>query len=280
MASYYNQFNRTAMFFRWSFLVFRFFILWLLVFWLFILCCLFSPSSRRCRCFPSRCCRGCRVRCCRRIGCRCIRRGGCIVIFCRIRRPVVFVRHIRFVGFFRRVPVRNPRVVRVPGDVLVVVGQLLHRGHRRKCGRGVRLVRHHGGLRPFRCFQLQVEIFDVGRQRGRLHVLVDVRVAVALRRVPRLGRVVLFVRCRRLVGRLVGGCHVGCGVRRLVGGRGGLVFIPTGATAATASTALGWCRSGVNHRSGVVVARSTAAATSHITTITTHVWCWGSWIDD
>merc|ERR1712002_1205155 len=123
MASYYNQFNRTAMFFRWSFLVFRFFILWLLVFWLFILCCLFSPSSRRCRCFPSRCCRGCRVRCCRRIGCRCIRRGGC---------TVMFVRHIGFVGFFRRVPVRNSRVVRVPGDVLVVVGHLLHCRHRRK----------------------------------------------------------------------------------------------------------------------------------------------------
>merc|ERR1719495_1742088 len=166
----------------------------------------------------------------------------------------MFVRHIGFVGFLCRVPVRNSWVVRVPGDVLVVVGHLLHRRHRCKGRRGVRLVRHHRGLGPFRRFQLRVEIFDVGRQRRRLHVLVDVRVAVALRRVPRLGRVVFFVRCRRLVGRLVGGCHVGCGVRRLVGGRGGLVFIPTGATAAT--------------------------ATSHITTITTHVGCWGSWIDE
>merc|ERR1719244_1940642 len=139
------------MFFRWSVLVFRFFILWLLVFWLFILCRLLSPSSGRCRCFPSCCC------------------GGC-----RIRRPVVFVRYIGFVGFLCRVPVRNSGVMRVPGDVLVVVGHLLHRRHRCKGRRGVRLVRHHGGLGPFRRFQLRVEIFDVGRQRRRLHVLVDV----------------------------------------------------------------------------------------------------------
>merc|ERR1712212_975215 len=168
-----------------SFLVFWFFVLWLFIFWLFVfgflilwlLVCSGVSCGGVCRCCSC---------VCRGVG-RCVRRSR-DVVFGGVCRPVMLVWHVGSVRLLLGIPVWDLRIMGVARNLVVVVGQRCHgrnwfeRGWIEWLVGYLRVGVVLGNVRIF------VKVFNGRRYGSWIGVLMDHRVSVPLRRVPRWRR--------------------------------------------------------------------------------------------